>query len=127
MHSSNLCIDAKPASKAGRGKHTELASEALCKGRTHLFFARPGERSGKRQRREALARSYCEICPVQQACLEAGRAGRETGMWGGENDEERAFAGYRPRHPHLRTVIQARKDGEQHRLAANRNHASGVA
>jgi hypothetical protein len=24
-------------------------------------------------------------------------------------------------------VIQARKDGEQHRLAANRNHASGVA
>ena len=63
---------------------------ALCVGKTDLFFGPPGERPSKRRKRERLARAYCDVCPVKDTCREQGRANFETGMWGGENDEERA-------------------------------------
>ena len=88
---------------------------AMCKGKTEIFFATPGERDGRRKRREALARAYCACCTVAEECREAGRDGREHGLWGGENDEERAGAGYGPRSPHRRAVAaaarQARNSG----------------
>jgi hypothetical protein len=79
----------------------------LCSGKTHLFFPPPGEREGRRRRREANARSYCNLCPVKEMCKLTGRLGREHGIWGGENDEERAAAGFGPPSPHRRVVAQA--------------------
>lgn len=80
---------------------------AMCKGKSEIFFAQPGERDGRRRRREALARSYCACCSVVDECRQAGRVGREHGLWGAENDEERAAAGYGPRSPHRRAVAAA--------------------
>lgn len=77
---------------------TVWTSDALCRGKTDIFFAPPGERSGKRRRREAVAMAYCSQCPVSDPCKEAGRGGREHGFWGGENDESRSDAGYAPSH-----------------------------
>ena len=79
----------------------------MCRGKTHIFFAVPGERDGRRNRREALARSYCACCPVIDECRDAGRSGREHGLWGGEDDEQRAAAGFGPRSPHRRAVAAA--------------------
>lgn len=86
---------------------------AMCKGKTEIFFAAPGERDGRRNRREALARAYCACCTVAEQCHEAGRAGREHGLWGGENDEQRAAAGYGPRSPHRRAVAAAARSARQ--------------
>jgi hypothetical protein len=83
---------------------------AMCKGKTEIFFATPGERDGRRRRREALARAYCACCSVAEECQEAGRMGREHGLWGGENDEQRAAAGYGPRSPHRRAVAAAARE-----------------
>ena len=80
---------------------------AMCRGKTHIFFAVPGERDGRRNRREDLARSYCSCCPVADECRDAGRSGREHGLWGGEDDEQRAAAGFGPRSPHRRAVAAA--------------------
>ena len=82
----------------------------MCKGKTEIFFAAPGERDGRRKRREALARAYCACCTVAEECREAGRMGREHGLWGGENDEERAAAGFGPRSPHRRAVAAAARE-----------------
>jgi len=86
------------------------AEQAMCSGKTDLFFAQPGERDGRRNRREALAKAYCACCPVQELCLTAGRLRREHGVWGGENDEERAAAGYGPASPHRRAVAKAARE-----------------
>lgn len=88
----------------------DWAAQAMCGGKTELFFARPGEREGRRNRREALARSYCACCAVAESCKLAGRLGREHGIWGGENDEERAAAGFAPRSPHRRAVAAAARE-----------------
>ena len=82
-------------------------AEALCTGRSHLFFPPPGERTGRRLRREALAKSYCAQCPAQEPCRQAGRLRREHGIWGGETAEERAAAGFSPRSPNRRAVVAA--------------------
>ena len=82
-------------------------ANAMCRGKTDIFFATPGERDGRRNRREALARAYCACCPVAGECRDAGRDGREHGLWGGENDEQRAAEGFGPRSPHRRAVAAA--------------------
>lgn len=41
-----------------------------------------------------FARALCSRCPVLLACRAWGRERRETGIWGGETDEERAALGY---------------------------------
>lgn len=86
------------------------ADFALCKGKTHLFFGPAGERPSKRRKRETLARSYCQVCPVAEPCREAGRDGRENGLWGDENEEERAAMGYAPRATERRSVARAARD-----------------
>lgn len=93
------------------------SSYGLCKGRTSLFFAPPGERSQRRAKREALAASYCARCPVRTVCQEWARENREAGFWGGESEEERASAGYPPRSPNRRFVA------ELGRAAANRERS----
>lgn len=86
--------------------------DANCKGRTHLFFAPPGEKPEARVRREAIARRYCATCPVIEACRQWGRDNRENGVWGGENEEERAAAGFAPRSINRRSVQLARRQSE---------------
>ena len=85
-----------------------------CSGRTQLFFAPPGERRVRREKREAIARSYCNQCSVKEMCKVAGRSGREHGIWGGENDEERAAAGYAPMFPHRKAIVRAAKEAKEH-------------
>lgn len=87
------------------------AEHGLCSGKTELFFEPPGEREGRRKRREATARSYCAACPVSDQCRVYGREHRENGMWGGENDEQRALAGYAPQTIFRRSVAAARRKG----------------
>jgi len=84
-----------------------------CSGRTQLFFSPPGERRVRREKREATARSYCNQCSVKEMCELAGRAGREHGMWGGENDEERAAAGYAPMFPHRKAIVRAAQEAKR--------------
>jgi len=72
------------------------ASKAMCRGSTHLFFAADRERPGRRGRRETAARALCATCPVLIPCRTWARANREYGFWGGESEDERAAAGYRP-------------------------------
>ena len=81
---------------------------AICRGQGHLFFEPFGERPGPRRRREARAKRMCAQCPVAECCLEAGRRNHESGFWGGENEEERALAGYPPRANVRRSVVAAR-------------------
>jgi hypothetical protein len=90
----------------------------MCKGKTEIFFATPGERDGRRNRREALARAYCACCTVVEQCREAGRGGREHGLWGGENDEQRAAEGYGPRSPHRRAVAAAAREARRNEQPA---------
>ena len=86
---------------------------AMCRGKTEIFFARPGEREGRRKRREALAQAYCACCPVAAACRAAGRERREHGLWGGETDEQRAAAGFGPPSPHRRAVAAAARKARE--------------
>lgn len=83
-------------------------TQALCNGMTEVFFGPAAERPERRVEREALARSFCMACPSQLPCRRYARLNREHGMWGAENDEERAAAGYAPRSPSRRSVIEAR-------------------
>lgn len=87
--------------------------EAVCKGLTEVFFGPAAERPERRVEREALAKSYCLSCPVMLPCRRTARLNREHGFWGGENDEERAAAGYAPRSPSRRSVIQARDEAKR--------------
>lgn len=93
--------------------------QAMCKAKTALFFAPPGEREGRRRRREALACAYCAVCPVQDMCRLAGRQGREHGIWGGENDEARAEAGFAPRSPHRRAIAEAARRARDNGVEAS--------
>lgn len=68
--------------------------DAICKGRTHLFFPPKAERPQARVRREAQARKLCASCPVQETCQSFARDNREYGYWGGESEEERHLAGF---------------------------------
>lgn len=88
--------------------------QVICKGLTHVFFGPAAERPERRAEREAIAATYCMACPVVLACRLNARLNREHGFWGCENDEERAAAGYSPRSPSRRAVIQARDSARQH-------------
>jgi len=96
------------------------AERAICKGLTHVFFGPAAERPERRVEREAIAGAYCMACPVLDTCRQTARLNREHGFWGCENDEQRAAAGYAPRSPSRRAVIQARDSARQfHDLAVS--------
>ncbi len=99
---------------------TSWQDEAVCMGLTEVFFGPSAERPERRVEREALAKSYCLSCPVMLPCRRTARLNREHGFWGAENDEERAAAGFAPRSPSRRSVIQAR-DNARRQFAANLN------
>ncbi|MFF4404775.1 WhiB family transcriptional regulator [Streptomyces sp. NPDC001262] len=44
----------------------------------------------------ARAIAQCSRCRIWEPCREAGRAGREYGIWGGETEAGRAAAGHPP-------------------------------
>lgn len=106
----------------------DWAEHALCKGLTHVFFGPAAERPERRVEREAIAASYCMSCPVMMECRQTARLNREHGFWGCENDEERAAAGYAPRSPSRRAVIQARdraRDEARRRLGRSAGVEAG--
>lgn len=74
----------------------EWHSQALCRGRTDLFYAVGDERASTRRKREERARYLCRACPVIEECREWARVNCEFGLWGAEDEEERAAAGFRP-------------------------------
>jgi WhiB family redox-sensing transcriptional regulator len=71
-------------------------ADAACVGQTSLFFAPAGERPETRVLREARARAICRNCPALEPCRDWARDNREYGFWGGESEDERAAAGFRP-------------------------------
>lgn len=71
-------------------------ADAACSGQTDLFFAPAGERPETRVLREARARAICGNCVALLPCRDWARENREYGFWGGESEEERATAGFRP-------------------------------
>jgi WhiB family transcriptional regulator, redox-sensing transcriptional regulator len=95
---------------------TSWMARASCTGRVDLFFGVAGERPERRVRREATAAEVCAACPVIEPCRQAARLNRESGFWGGENEEDRAAAGYAPRSVSRRSVqaasSAARRDAE---------------
>jgi WhiB family redox-sensing transcriptional regulator len=68
--------------------------QAMCAGRTRLFFAPKAERPQARARREAKAFTLCSSCPVADVCRDFARTNREYGYWGGESEEDRHLAGF---------------------------------
>ncbi len=93
----------------------DWTDDALCKGKSELFFAPPGERRIRRERREALARAYCDNCRCLLACRRWARENREHGFWGGENEEQRAALGYPPRSPGRRAVAEIGRSAQRER------------
>jgi WhiB family transcriptional regulator, redox-sensing transcriptional regulator len=68
--------------------------QAMCKGKTKLFFPPRAERPQARARREAKAQQLCAACPVVQSCREHARENREYGFWAGESEEDRHLLGF---------------------------------
>jgi len=85
-----------------RWTQQQWMAEAVCGGRTALFFPPHGEQAEARERREALARAVCLTCPVIVPCRDYARRHHEQGFWGGENDEQRVEIRRRSRRPDRR-------------------------
>lgn len=85
--------------------------DAVCKGRSDLFFGPTGERPTARRRREHIAKALCAQCPVLEPCRASARRNHENGLWGGETEVERALAGHAPRGILRREVARARLVG----------------
>ena len=95
-----MAIDDEPAPDDLDVGELAFVGEALCVGRTELFFPPYNERPSTRARREHRAKQLCGHCPVQETCRAFARAHGEYGVWGGETDEERVLAGTRLRYPY---------------------------
>jgi len=70
---------------------------ALCKGLTHIFFAKDSERPQATVRREAIAQSVCNQCEVFEQCRTYARTHGEIGYWAGENEYDRYLLGFMPK------------------------------
>lgn len=68
-----------------------------CAANPHLFHAPDGERSDSAERDQRIAEAIdlCLDCPLMITCRDTARAQGQTGIWGGETDQERRAAGYR--------------------------------
>lgn len=75
---------------------------ARCRGQLGLFFEPFREQAPARAVREAAAKRLCAQCPVQGPCRDSGRRNHESGIWGGETEEDRVRAGFP-----IRTVTRA--------------------
>lgn len=63
-------------------------TDALCRGRTDLFYGPPSERPEARDVRGVRAQQMCGKCPVKHHCFLAGRR-EHFGVWGGVMREGR--------------------------------------
>lgn len=73
-----------------------------CHGKTHIFYGKIAERPERRDKREALAKKVCSTCPVATQCRDMARkSGEVYGIWGGETERERHYAGYSVMPSHL--------------------------
>lgn len=54
-----------------------------------LFFGPEGERQPERDVRERRAKAVCAGCPARAACLDYAIESRATGVWGGQNEDDR--------------------------------------
>jgi WhiB family transcriptional regulator, redox-sensing transcriptional regulator len=88
-----------------RWAQQDWMAEAVCRGRTSLFFPPHGEQAEARERREARAMAVCLTCPVRVPCRDYARRHREQGFWGGENDEQRIELRRRSRSVEHRVVL----------------------
>lgn len=78
---------------------------AACRGQDlRLFFGREGERQPERDVREQKAKAICSECPVRRKCLDFALDAKQSGFWGGLNDDERASE-------HRRRLRRAAKAG----------------
>jgi WhiB family redox-sensing transcriptional regulator len=80
----------------------EWTEFARCQGQVDLFFEPFREQAPQRAIREAAARAMCAQCPAQEPCRDSGRRNHESGIWGGETEEDRVRAGFP-----IRTVTRA--------------------
>lgn len=63
---------------------------AVCRGvNPSVFFPARGDHDAI-----ALALSYCNRCPAQQACLEYGIKNRTAGVYGGKTENQRKHLRY---------------------------------
>lgn len=83
--------------------------KAACKGKTEFFFAYDGERSASRVKREEIALSICNTCDVVLQCRNYARTYGESGIWGGETDEQRYANGYVLRDPVVARKARAQR------------------
>jgi hypothetical protein len=69
-----------------------------CQTDPDAFQAPDGERRNGPEAAERIqsAKALCGTCPVLVSCRDLGRRLRVVGVWGGETDEERTDAGYKP-------------------------------
>ncbi|MFF9643655.1 WhiB family transcriptional regulator [Kitasatospora aureofaciens] len=76
---------------------TEIDKAFPCHNEPELFHAPEGrEPANAALARVNAAKALCFTCPVIKACRDLGRKLRETGVWGGEDDDDREAAGYKP-------------------------------
>ncbi len=68
--------------------------EAVCVGKSHLFFGPIDEKRVDRRARERLAIKVCNTCPAIDDCRIHARKNGELGVWGGETEEERYSGGF---------------------------------
>ena len=74
------------------------AERARCRGADSKQFHAPfGEDAvDRRAREEGVKARYCDHCEVSQQCRDWAREHREYGVRGGESEDERAAAGFKP-------------------------------
>lgn len=82
---------------------------ARCRGHLDLFFEPFRELAPQRALRSEAAKRMCAECPVQGPCRESGRRNHESGIWGGETEEERVRAGFPIRTPTRASIAAARE------------------
>lgn len=77
-----------------------------CKADPELFHAPDGQHTDtpNYQVRVAEAKALCVGCPERIPCRDRGRALGATGVWGGEDDVDRAAAGHPLRSQRWRTA-----------------------
>ena len=88
---------------------TVWQSQALCSGKTDLFFGSSTERASERRKREKEAKSICAQCPVLNECRSYIQTHSEYGIWAGMTEEERQHLGYSLPSASLRRKFARRK------------------
>jgi WhiB family redox-sensing transcriptional regulator len=71
--------------------HQSESQRPACAGvHPGTFYSYEGEPTAARNAREDVAKSICQVCPIQAACLDGALDRREPyGVWGGLTAAER--------------------------------------